>query len=124
MPAWAIVFFDQIRKPILVQGFAALVQVEPALIWLHHQAGAYLVGVVVDPAAGAVAQGHHAVLFAFALAHHQRAVAGVHVVEFEVDQLHAADAGTVERFDDGSIADADIAMQLSLAEDALHFFVG
>ena len=49
---------------------------------------------------------------------------GVHVVEFEVDQLHAADAGTVERFDDGSIADADIAMQLSLAEDALHFFVG
>ena len=45
----------------------------------------------------------------------------VHVVEGKLDELGSADAGGVQGLDDGPVADAELAVQPRLGEDALHF---
>jgi hypothetical protein len=94
-----------------VERLAVLVQEEISRIRFHHQGRPHFVAITLDPLTGTAADRHHAILPAFALADHQRAVPRVDVIEFQVRKLQAADAGRVQGLDDRAIADAEFTVE-------------
>ena len=100
-------FMDHLSQSIGRERFAEMSQEQHDVVRIDQQTGADFADVFVDPPDRSFADGNHPVLFAFALSHHQRASVNVHVVELQVDDFHAADAGRVQRFEDGPVTQAE-----------------
>jgi len=98
------VFLHQVSQAVLAEGLAELVQEQHPGIRLQHQLGPHLFEVAPDPVDGPRAERHIPILASLALAHRERAVLQIHIVESELDQLGAADAARVQRFQDGPVA--------------------
>src|SRR5580658_603835 len=60
--------------------------------------------VLVDPAKGSVADGNDPILRPLALSDEHRAAFGVDIVDPEFHGLASADAGRIDRFEDGPIS--------------------
>ena len=98
------VAFDPGSQGVASKGVAMVVEEEGSVIMSGDQAGPDLVAVFFDPGECPFADGDEAIFAALPFAYHDDLTSGINVVEGEVDQLHAADAGTVERFHDGAIS--------------------
>ena len=61
----------------------------------------------VEPGGGAFADGEQAAFAVFAFAHDEGAGGGVVVAVVEIGHFAAADAGGVEEFEDGAVAQAE-----------------
>jgi hypothetical protein len=75
----------------------------------------------VEPGGGALADGQHAALAVFALANDQGAGGGIVVAVVEVGHFTAANAGGVEEFEHGAIAQAEGIGGVGDGEQALDF---
>lgn len=84
------VALHHVAQAILLEGLAVVGHEERAVIGLEDQLGTHVGEVAIDPAASTLAQRHHAVFAALALAHHQRPALGVDVVELEPRELAPA----------------------------------
>ena len=83
---------------------AAIAQEQRALVRIDQKFWTQIRSILFDPAAGALADRHHAILAALALVDAQRTVLRVHVIHRKLRALEAADTGRVQRFDDRPIA--------------------
>lgn len=101
------VFGGQAAEDVGVEGFAVAGDEEGLFLWIKEEPGADFFEVAAKPVQGALSDGHDAVFFAFAKVDLQDAALAVEVVDFQVGQLAAADAGAVKGFEDGSVADAE-----------------
>ena len=77
--------------------------------------------VLVDPGQRPLADRDHAVLLALAHADHHRAALHVEVVELQAGEFQPPDAGGVEGFQDGPVADAQRVGDVGLVEHAVGF---
>lgn len=73
--------------------------------------------VVVDPGGGALAGGQESVASAFALVDEEGVLVGVDVVEVEVGEFAASDAGGVEDFEHAAVASAERGGEVGERED-------
>jgi len=96
-------------------------QKQRAVIGREHDARACLAQVFANPQKRPLADRHHAILFAVALANHERAALLVEVVEREMDNLRAAHTGRVKRFKHSAVAQAQRIVYVRLREDAFGF---
>ena len=104
-PASSHVALHHVAQAVLLEGLAVVGQEEHAVVGLEDELRAHFGEVLIDPAARALADRHHAILAALALAHHQGPALGVHVVELRASMSsEPADAGRVEGLQDRAIA--------------------
>ncbi len=75
----------------------------------------------VEPGGGALAHGQHPALAVLALADHQGAGGGIVVAVVEVGHFAAPDAGSIEEFEDGAVAQAEGIGGVGDGEEALDF---
>lgn len=92
------VIAHQLREPVRRERLAQVRQEQRAVVATAGQFWAHVVAVLGDPVQGALADGDHAVLLAFALADHHRATVGVHVVHVQGQQPHAPHGALIASF--------------------------
>ena len=80
--------------------------------------------VAVEPGGGAFADGQQPAFAVLALAHEQGAGGGIVVAVVEVGHFGAADAGGVEEFEDGAVAQAEGVGGVGDGEQAVDFLGG
>gem|GEM_PF-5656959 len=86
------VLTNQECELIRVELLTAMRQEQRHVLWIDYQLMADLMDVFFDPLGSSIANRDNAVLFAFALADHQRASIDIQVVETQVDEFHTANA--------------------------------
>lgn len=119
------VFANEVAKDSWGERFSGVGEEEAfVVVGFDEELGSDVGEVFVEPFRGAISEGKEAVFFAFALADHEGLLLEVEVVEGEVGEFLAPDAGGVEGFQEGSISYADGGVDVGDVEDGFHFMRG
>ena len=114
-------FGNLTAQHIGVEGLAVTGQKEVRLLGVQQQARAHLVEIAGEPFQRAAADGYHAVLVTLALADVERLALAVQVGDMKAGQLAAADAGGIEGFQNGAVAEAEGITDVGDGEDGAGF---
>jgi hypothetical protein len=118
----ASIYSRHLRHPIGRERLAERGQEQRGVVSAAGQLGPHIIAIFDDPSQRPLADRQHPVLLPLALADHDRAAIGIDVVELEVDQLEAADAGGLERLEYRAVADADQRREVRHRQHLLHLF--
>ena len=111
----------ELGQSVGAEGLAVVGEKQVALVGLDDIRRPHLVGILLGPCNGPVADGDHAILLALALPYQQGAPVHVQVVAVEADELHAPHARGVEHLEDGPIPDAQGIADIRLHHHLLGF---
>ena len=123
MPQRLQEFFDPVAEVGGAEALAVAGEEEGGFVGQVVEERAGFGEVAVEPGGGAFADGQQAAFAVLALADEQGAGGGIVVAVIEVGHFGAADAGGVEEFEDGAVAQAEGIGGVGDGEQALDFLV-
>ena len=115
------VLADQGAQAVDGKGLAAAAHKEGAVVRSRQQVGAAVGAVAFKPGQGPVADGNQAAASAFAVTDVERPLDGLEVAPVEEGQFGAADAGGIEGFQDGPVAQAQNRGDIGLGQNQFGF---
>jgi len=114
-------FFDPVAKVGGAEALAVTGEEEGGFAGKMVEERAGFGEVAVEPGGGALADGQHPAFAVLAFAHDQGVGGGVVVAVVEIGHFTAPDAGGVEEFEDGAVAQAEGIGGVGDGEEALDF---